>query len=1094
MSWSAELKDFTESYKTGSDIREKRDEQKSRNLLRESQMRNLDAESRYNDRRGADSAAAAFKSGVADMGSSASAKISAGNTSNVKGLGGGFGSGEADTPEHGGILPSTPDPRNPKTSMPTDPEGMLYDQTIAAALKNGGVVPAYFKGGLVGDTPVYADPAVSEEDPAEPEPDADVDDEAIPTSRPQMAALPPPTEGMGAGAPAPAAPAAAPQADEDNKPDDLLGVALHGGLMTLTKMFNLGSKPAAAAPAGAIPDGSPAPAAPAADPGGRFMMNGIGASSKEQYDSVMHVIDPKGQLDENIRNIAGIKGVYDYYLKKGDIEKANMAAASLIQYSRNTSAIYAGKAEEALKAGNFKDGLALAVKSYDAVPDGMSIKVAGGEKGSGKVEQFDANGQKIGEMMFTPEKLLGAVVGLKNGSLFYQQLMQSAVKYLGPEPNKAAEAFYERESKLLVDDSLNVGGEAVPTGSGASAPAAAAPAGPMGASGSSGAAAPAGGSPVTTAPAPGAPGAPAPVAPAPVAPAPVQGAIPETAGVPQEQSQTAMVMGAEPGAPVAPPPLPTPPPAPTGMMREDPAIVQEYVRKGDKNGLNAYRQYLITHNQAKKNEYSAKVQDYNTKMTEHKALVKEMGNGIQGSVKPEARPGISTALQTYFQGQVLPSLVDKDGKPTVPEHVVNAMQSGAYDLMTSNNIDPPRAVNVMRSLLTVDENEPTKLNFQARPIPGGVAIQTSDGAVVNVPANTFNQIAAIRGRAMREALKKQQTGLQKDVNMSKAYTAWRAGSDAVVNAGKSAVKALGRGAEVAADAEAQTNQAVREAPGRAAGAIADTARSATESMGRGIAASTDKDMEVNSAVRGAAGRAATSVMSAGADARANELREYGNTLRAAPGAAGDAANRVSNVLGQSGRDEAGSAIAEGAALGRAVKSAVTSAGNTAASVAKGTARGVKVVGRGLAKDAKAIGLGAVEGSKAVGSAVAKGAKDIATAKTKGTAGDAVSRVGSAAASAVGSVGSKGKAVVSKILSTAQKNRDARMRDGNDNAPKPVTDRNKQRAGRQELGRGIAADLTGLSKATQRRVRELTEAIDTELNTTTVKVPSWQQRK
>ena len=310
-----------------------------------------------------------------------------------------------------------------------------------------------------------------------------------------------------------------------------------------------------------------------------------------------------------------------------------------------------------------------------------------------------------------------------------------------------------------------------------------------------------------------------------------------------------------------------------------------------------------------------------------------------------------------------------------------------------------------------------------------------------------------------------------------------------------AVRSLGSGSNPAREADdGNLHQGISQVPGRAAGAIAATARSATESMGRGIAASTDKDMEVNSAVRGAAGRAATSVMSAGADARANELREYGNTLRAAPGAAGDAANRVSNVLGQSGRDEAGSAIAEGAALGRAVKSAVTSAGNTAASVAKGTARGVKVVGRGLAKDAKAIGLGAVEGSKAVGSAVAKGAKDIATAKTKGTAGDAVSRVGSAAASAVGSVGSKGKAVVSKILSTAQKNRDARMRDGNDNAPKPVTDRNKQRAGRQELGRGIAADLTGLSKATQRRVRELTEAIDTELNTTTVKVPSWQQRK
>lgn len=234
--------------------------------------------------------------------------------------------------------------------------------------------------------------------------------------------------------------------------DTLLGMALHGSTMFLQDMFSMRDTQ----PQGAMPV-DPGAAHPN---GGRFMFAGLGAASKGEYDDVMKVIDPHGKLDDNIRNIAGIKSVYDYYLKRGDIDKANKAAASLVQYTRNVSAEYGGQAIEAYNRGDFKNAAALIEKGYNQIPDGNKIDVTMTKNGGGYVTQLNEDGQVVQQGPFSPEMLMQAATGMKNGSLFWNQIVQSAQRQLGNEPSKAYAAAMQRLYNM--DESGPGGG--VPSG------------------------------------------------------------------------------------------------------------------------------------------------------------------------------------------------------------------------------------------------------------------------------------------------------------------------------------------------------------------------------------------------------------------------------------------------------------------------------------------------------------------------------------------------------------------------------------------------------------------------------------------------------
>lgn len=232
--------------------------------------------------------------------------------------------------------------------------------------------------------------------------------------------------------------AAAPAAQsEDVMPekDGLLGVALHGGISFLQKLFGVESAHAGEAKPGqsdkaALPQPEQAQKT-------RLFMSGMGAMSPQEYDEVMKSVDPNGQMDESLRHISGLKGVFDYHMKRGDMPAASKAAAAMIQASRLAAAQYGDAAEAAIKSGDFSRGAALLKKAYAQVPDGNKVDAEVGRDGNGVMTITDQSGKTLSRTPFTPEAMLNAALGMKSGQLYWQALVQAAGNNLGQNPSAA---------------------------------------------------------------------------------------------------------------------------------------------------------------------------------------------------------------------------------------------------------------------------------------------------------------------------------------------------------------------------------------------------------------------------------------------------------------------------------------------------------------------------------------------------------------------------------------------------------------------------------------------------------------------------------
>ena len=427
--------------------------------------------------------------------------------------------------------PSNPvDPSAPPVGDQAIPDSTSSDYSLSAA--NGGMIQPvkHFLGGGPSD-----DDDEEEDDPA-PTPGSRNQPPGLPGSRTAL-----PVGGQGA--------ATAPTQDEGPAKDGLLGMALHAGFGALKNIFGMSEANAA--------ENTAVPAQQKAQ-GQRLFMSGMGAMNPQDYDEVMKSIDPNGQMDEHIRNIAGIKGVYEYYMKRGESAKASQAAASMIQYSRQVSAQYATAAEEAIKSGNYTKGADLLKKAYNQTPDGNTVDATVDASGHGLMTITDQKGKVIGRQPFTPQAMLGAAVGMKDGSLYYNALVQTAGSNLGNQPSDAykdaVRRFYgtgtddaaappppppasdDKPAATAVPDTATPAPETpAPATPGATPPAAAIPETPAPDSATGATPAPAvpGAPTPPAAPAATPPAAPAaPAAAAPAAPAPAAGAIPDQPELP----------------------------------------------------------------------------------------------------------------------------------------------------------------------------------------------------------------------------------------------------------------------------------------------------------------------------------------------------------------------------------------------------------------------------------------------------------------------------------------------------------------------------------------------------------------------------------
>lgn len=156
-------------------------------------------------------------------------------------------------------------------------------------------------------------------------------------------------------------------------------------------------------------------------------LKGAGAAPKAVIDQAYDVIDKKnGKLPESERTMAALATTYDYYMKRGEPDKAKAAAASIVQYQRKLFQQYSAITKAAIQAGDMDGAAKSAIKAYSSVPDGQEATVKKTKDGRYQVEIKDeATGKTISNPVYTPQEI-GAWAMQVNPGSFDQFIMDAA--------------------------------------------------------------------------------------------------------------------------------------------------------------------------------------------------------------------------------------------------------------------------------------------------------------------------------------------------------------------------------------------------------------------------------------------------------------------------------------------------------------------------------------------------------------------------------------------------------------------------------------------------------------------------------------------
>ena len=227
----------------------------------------------------------------------------------------------------------------------------------------------------------------------------------------------------------------APVTNQDGSPSVWLTNMIDNGVRALASGFGLMNQ-------GAIP-GSPQSAQNIQTFGSN---DNPGIPSKEDMSSLGDMIDPKHQLYEGGRDIAGAVGMIKYYAITGQLDAASRLAGGVLLYTRMMSQQYGDEAVKSLFGGDYKNAVKSLEKGYNWVPDGKVAEATDIDEKTGKVHavQKDGNGKVIAEQDYLPAAIMKAALGLKDGTGFWNML--SSVARAGG--NDAIGSHYETQRML----------------------------------------------------------------------------------------------------------------------------------------------------------------------------------------------------------------------------------------------------------------------------------------------------------------------------------------------------------------------------------------------------------------------------------------------------------------------------------------------------------------------------------------------------------------------------------------------------------------------------------------------------------------------
>src|SRR3954464_1466828 len=151
-------------------------------------------------------------------------------------------------------------------------------------------------------------------------------------------------------------------------------------------------------------------------------------------------------MDDALRNMAGLDALYKFYRDRGEIGKAQAAVSSLLLAAQDTASRYGAAA---LRAPDAKSAGKL-------VAEGINKTVPGTKAELDENGNYTFTDPVTGEVKETgqlsPQKLLAAAMGLKDGTMYWKTLSDFA------NPQRAQSAAMQKMRASAEADKVLQGG------------------------------------------------------------------------------------------------------------------------------------------------------------------------------------------------------------------------------------------------------------------------------------------------------------------------------------------------------------------------------------------------------------------------------------------------------------------------------------------------------------------------------------------------------------------------------------------------------------------------------------------------------------
>lgn len=155
-------------------------------------------------------------------------------------------------------------------------------------------------------------------------------------------------------------------------------------------------------------------------------LKGYGAAPAQMMRQAIDKVDPERKMSTSERNMKAIGTVYQFYMDQGEVEKAQAAAGSMVQYYRQASSKFLALAQAAAAKGDIDNAAKAAIAGYANIPNGRDMQVVKNEDGTYTVSVTDEKtGSTVNKTVVTPQEFAAAAMNFNPGT-FDDEILNAA--------------------------------------------------------------------------------------------------------------------------------------------------------------------------------------------------------------------------------------------------------------------------------------------------------------------------------------------------------------------------------------------------------------------------------------------------------------------------------------------------------------------------------------------------------------------------------------------------------------------------------------------------------------------------------------------